>query len=107
MRQRGGVEQREIRRIRHHACVQERVLGQTAVRAKPHPLQGRLRLRVVAPVEWPHAHEPRIDGAGPVEPGPELVAVALHALRHGGNVFRSGNIRHWRVVVDTLLADME
>ena len=99
-----GVEERHVGRVGRHAGVEERVVGELAVRPDPQALIGLSHLtgvpREVADVAL-------VDGVGPVEPLLQLVLPGLEALEEGGQGLGLGHVGHGDLVLQALLEVVE
>ena len=105
-----GVEQREVRRVRDDARVQQRVVGQLAVGADPHVLLGLASIGTgIEParqlgralIDRPLAPDP-LD-----EVGREPVGVRLESLPERRQRLGIGRVRHRVLVLGTGLVDVE
>ena len=98
-----GVEQREVRRVRDDARVQQRVVGQRAVGAEPHELLGlagaRRRARASAAARRPGGVDRALaDASTPMASGPKRSSVAARAARGTSAARRdraTGGIGYW------------
>ena len=98
------VDEGHVGRVGGHARVQQRVVGQLAVRPDPHSLAGLAR---AAGVPREVADVALVDRVGPVEPLGQLLLPGLEALGEGRQRLGFGHVGHGELVLQALLEIVE
>ena len=98
------VDEGHVGRVGGHAGVQQRVVGQLAVRPDPHPLA---RLARAARVPGEVTDVALVDRVGPVEPLGQLLLPRLEALVERRQRLGIGYVGHGELVLQALLEIVE
>ena len=99
-----GVEEGHVRGVGRHARMQQRVVGELAVRPDPEALKG---LTLLPRVPREVADVPLVDRVGSVEPLGELVLPGLQPLEEGGERLGLGHLGHRELVLQAVFEVVE